>query len=352
MAAMQEDNPAPAIRFKRRKTAHPRRVPLEDDAPVISASQSPDAATPGDAPTPPDEFKDEEESVPNLKEILRNRKRPRDRLKETARKAEGSSTALVQVDAPRPNQYTSRFVAQTGQVVDRDDKQMSEYVDARMAEKNFRQYGWPIPEHLQASVAAIAPELKHTFTATSLTRGTASGAGSPADTDHSNRLAAGQGKLQEVDLGPDATKRTEEAWRRLAEGEPEPPASKVRRDKYGYAWRKPKKNGKTDEDIRREQMVEAVLQEAKLDYFDAPVPAKARTPTNTDNDDALVEQFRTEYFEAMEARRRQHAARSKPAQPTAKGAPPPLTGPKLGGSKSARAKMHKALQEEAAKKKR
>jgi hypothetical protein len=27
-------------------------------------------------------------------------------------------------DAPQPDQYTGRFVAQTGQVVDRDDKQM------------------------------------------------------------------------------------------------------------------------------------------------------------------------------------------------------------------------------------
>ncbi|KAH8634677.1 hypothetical protein IG631_10077 [Alternaria alternata] len=42
----------------------------------------------------------------------------------------------------------------------------------------------------------------------------------------------------------------------------------------------------------------------------------------------------------------------KPAAPTVKGAPPPITGPKLGGSKSARAKMHKLQQEELARKKR
>jgi hypothetical protein len=124
MATVHEDNPAPAIRFKRRKTTHPKRVQLEDDAPVTSTSQTPDAATPNDAPSPPDDVNDEEESVPNLKEILRNRKRPRDRLKETTRKPEATRTELVQVDAPRPDQYTNRFVAQTGQVVERDDKQM------------------------------------------------------------------------------------------------------------------------------------------------------------------------------------------------------------------------------------
>jgi hypothetical protein len=123
MATVQE-NSAPSIRFKRRKTTHPKRVQLEDDAPVISTSQTPDAATPNEAPLPPNHVNDEEESVPNLKEILRNRKRPRDRLKETTRKPDVTTTELAQVDAPRPDQYTSRFVAQTGQVVERDDKQM------------------------------------------------------------------------------------------------------------------------------------------------------------------------------------------------------------------------------------
>jgi hypothetical protein len=124
MATVQEDNSVPSIRFKRRKTTHPKRVQLEEDALVISTSQSPDAATPNDALSLPNEANDEEESVPNLKEILRNRKRPRNRLKETARKPDVTRTELVQVDAPRPDQYTSRFVAQTGQVVERDDKQM------------------------------------------------------------------------------------------------------------------------------------------------------------------------------------------------------------------------------------
>jgi hypothetical protein len=124
MASVHEENSAPSVRFKRRKTTHPKRVQLEDDAPAISISQAPDAATLNDAPLPPRAVNDEDESVPNLKEILRNRKRPRDRLKETARKPEVSRTELAQVDAPLPDQYTSRFVAQTGQVVERDDKQM------------------------------------------------------------------------------------------------------------------------------------------------------------------------------------------------------------------------------------
>ncbi|CAN9195409.1 hypothetical protein CC77DRAFT_1023804 [Alternaria alternata] len=348
MSTVQQDEAPPAIRFKRRKIAHPKRVFAEDDAPTVSASHLPDAATLDDAQPPPKETNDEEESVPNLKEILRNRKRPRDRLKETVRKVEPSRTDSVQVEAPRPDQYTSRFVAQTGQVVDRDDRQMSEYVEARMAEKNYRQYGWPIPSHLQASVVAIAPDLQHTFASSAAAHGTSASTGSPADNEHSNRLAAGQGKLEEVDLGPEAAARTEQAWKRWDKGEPEPPASKARRDKYGYAWRKPKANGKTDEDKRRDQMVEAVLREAKLDFFDSTTPTNPHVNPSVNTDDALVEQFRSEYYESMQARQQAR----KPAAPTVKGAPPPITGPKLGGSKSARAKMHKLQQEELAKKKR
>lgn len=84
----------------------------------------------------------------------------------------------------------------------------------------------------------------------------------PANADHSNRLAAGQGKLQEVDLGPAAAARTEQAWRRLGSGAPEEdPTTKKKQERYGYQWRKPKRRNSEAE--RREQMVEAVLREAK-----------------------------------------------------------------------------------------
>lgn len=125
MATVQDDSSASAVRFKRRKTTHPKRVAVEEDAPTVVTSQSPDTASLLHAPSHSTEANNDEESVPNLKEILRNRKRPRDRLKEGVRKVEVPRTDMVHMDdAPRPDQYTGRFVAQTGQVVDRDDKQM------------------------------------------------------------------------------------------------------------------------------------------------------------------------------------------------------------------------------------
>lgn len=124
MASMQEEAAVPAIRFKRRKTTHIKRVKADEDAAVRPNSSTPDVASPTDAPAPPTAAH-EDDPAPSLKEILRNRKRPRDRVKEAARKPELAKTELVPFDAPQQqNAYTSRFVAQTGQVVDRDDKQM------------------------------------------------------------------------------------------------------------------------------------------------------------------------------------------------------------------------------------
>lgn len=195
-----------------------------------------------------------------------------------------------------------------------------------MAEKNHRQYGWPIPAHLQSSVAAIAPDLKHTFAATPATSSIPVEADKPADVEHSNRLAAGQGKLQEVEIAPHAAA----------------PVSKARRDKYGYAWRNPKR--RNSEDLRRDQLVEAVLREAKLDYFDDSVPTDIQTNSSGNNDDALAERFQIEYMESMEEARQQR----KPAVPAGgiKGAKEAPKGPKLGGSKSARARILKAQEEE------
>lgn len=120
MTTVEDDSTAPSFRFKRRKTTHTKRAPIDNSSPTRISVQAGDA-TSRDAP---EVLQEEEESVPNLKEIIRNRKRPRDRFKDVAHKEEMSQTQLVQAEAPRPDQYTSRFIAQTGQVVDSSDKQM------------------------------------------------------------------------------------------------------------------------------------------------------------------------------------------------------------------------------------
>jgi hypothetical protein len=135
MATMEDSGSEPAFRFKRRKIVHQRRTRLnedEDESSTTITSQALTASAPADAqdtPAAPELYvnpEDTDEPVPNLKEILRARKRPRDRLRDAARKVESTkSVALIPApDVPKPDQYSTRFIAQTGQVVDQDDRQM------------------------------------------------------------------------------------------------------------------------------------------------------------------------------------------------------------------------------------
>lgn len=121
MTLAEDDNTAPSFRFKRRKTTHTKRARTDEDVAPVPGADTCDTATALDAP---EAVQDENEPVPNLKEIIRNRKRPRNRVKDVARKPEAPHTELVQSEAPPRDQYTSRFVAQTGQVVDSSDKHM------------------------------------------------------------------------------------------------------------------------------------------------------------------------------------------------------------------------------------
>ncbi|KAF2027225.1 hypothetical protein EK21DRAFT_102661 [Setomelanomma holmii] len=324
MSTSQAEDPVPAVRFKRRKITHSKRVSADTDAPIAPTAQAPDSGDPLDTNSPVSEIQDGEDSVPNLKEILRNRRRPRDRQKDVARRTEEPRSELVAVDAPREGHYTK----------------------ARLAEQNYRQYGWPILPHLQATVAEIAPDLKRTFTVTFSKQETPAEAQSAAEIEQSIRMAVGNGRIEEVDIGP-IQKRTDEKWRRLENGEFEQIATgKLRLGRDGKPRRPPKR--RNSDDIRRDQMVDAVLSEAKLDFFDAQAPTNPRFG-NANNDEAILAQFEAEYYESVEEARQQQ--RKPTATSGVKGAPEAPKGPKLGGSKSVRAKMRLA-QEQAAKAKR
>jgi hypothetical protein len=81
------------------------------------------------------------------------------------------------------------------------------------------------------------------------------------------------GKIEEVDIGP-AAQRTDEKWRRLENGEFEQVATgKVRLGRDGKPRRPPKR--RNSEDVRRDQLVEAVLSESKRRAHNLLNPALA-----------------------------------------------------------------------------
>jgi hypothetical protein len=137
------DTSAPAIRFKRRKLLHPKRAPIPDsDAPSETAVASPPIISSSAEEASArilSEVHDEADGAPNLREILRARKRPQDRMRDAARKAaERKNEQRYQLvlregsngdkegggEGGNADQYSGRFIAQTGQVVDVDDVQM------------------------------------------------------------------------------------------------------------------------------------------------------------------------------------------------------------------------------------
>ncbi|KAK3175114.1 hypothetical protein OEA41_002360 [Lepraria neglecta] len=165
------------------------------------------------------------------------------------------------------------------------------------------------------------------------------------------RAPAALGKLHEIDLGPDATlrniARTEAAQRKLGGAEPEidEKTGKVplRKDGKPYEWRK----RRNSDDVKRDKLVEEVMRESRLEIYDEPDEDEG---ANGDQaaDDRIAEQFRREFMDAISSRKQKAVQEKKPVKGKVVDDRP--KGPKLGGSRSARAAMRE--KEEAAARKR
>ena len=191
----------------------------------------------------------------------------------------------------------------------------------------------------------------------------------PSSTDLAvHRQPAALGKLHEIDLGPDATlrniARTEAAKKRLENGREEvaDDNGKVRLRKDGKPWRGRRR--RNSDDVKRDQLVEEVLRESRckqivakekwvmLSILVVEIYDEPKDDGGDDDqaaDDRLAEQFRREFVDAVQSRRQKNgpATAAKPVK-GAKVEDKPK-GPKLGGSRSARAAMRE-LQEKAIKK--
>ena len=261
-----------------------------------------------------------------------------------------TSDALVVKEDDTPAEIKSvieRFAPQTGQVSDVADKHM---------------YALPSPIQLSLDAATnvirmayIDSELAkrqrqdQSSSTQSLNGQELSSNGALLDAGLSRQPAA-IGKLHEIDLGPDATLRnialTEAAQRKLEGIEPDIDEStgKVRLRRDGKPWR-PRKR-RNSQDVKRDKIVEEVMRESKLDIYDEP-----DEEVNNDDqaaDDRIAEQFRRDYMDAVSSRQQKSAQAKKPAK--GKEVDDQPRGPKLGGSRSARAAMRE--REEAAKKKK
>lgn len=139
---------------------------------------------------------------------------------------------------------------------------------------------------------------------------------------------ASRGKLMEIELPPSLPPTTAPA---------------------AGTTRKPRERGKkrrTEEDIRRDALVEAVMRENGLGIYEPPPPG-GEGVGDGEGDEEIAERFRREFMAGVEERRR-----GPPAGGSGGGGKigmggkkeeEGLKGPKLGGSRSARAGVREAL---------
>lgn len=233
-----------------------------------------------------------------------------------------------------------------------------------------------IDSELAKRRAAEAHTLSHTTTSSSTAHPSSPVAAQTKKETEVQRQPASLGKLQEIDLGAEARDKnvaqTERA-RRLLDGEvieDEPPQkpAKVRLGPDGKPWRSRKKRRGSD-DIKRDRLVEDILRENRrkisnfhlrcseshrmltlsaVEIYDELPPEPTTINDDQAADDRIAEAFRREFMDAVSQRQRKKAA---PVAPPARGpggkkVEEELKGPKLGGSRSARAAHMEALRKQ------
>ncbi|CAJ2501451.1 Uu.00g043040.m01.CDS01 [Anthostomella pinea] len=237
-----------------------------------------------------------------------------------------------------------RFAAQTGMVGELVNKHMEEYIEAELAKRHSSATA-------SSSQAAVGSSSSSNSQANNTTRTTTE----PTGVKKPDRHIALQGKLMEIDLGDEARSRneamTERARRKLQgeaiEDEEQQVArpKKVRLGRDGKPWRS--RNRRNSDAIKRDQLVEEILRENRLDVYEIPTPPCAVTagPDEEDGaaDDRIAEEFRREFMDAMAQRQQKKKAPAPPAKPGAKKDEEVLKGPKLGGSRNMRAAMRDLL---------
>ncbi|KAI0842226.1 hypothetical protein F5Y06DRAFT_259311 [Hypoxylon sp. FL0890] len=245
-----------------------------------------------------------------------------------------------------------RFAPQTGMAAELVNKHMEEYIEAELARRH---------NALASSSSSRTGTSTQDRSSSQEPSSTGINATVPKP-EHPNRAL--QGQLMEIDLGDEARSRnealTERAARRMRGEDVDEEDSgsgrprKVRLGRDGKPWRP--RNRRNSDDIRRDQLVEEILRENRLDVYETPTPPPAPSATDGPDedgaaDDRIAEEFRREFMDAMAERqqKRKKPANAPPPPKGAKGAKDEdvLKGPKLGGSRNVRAAMRNLLLEKA-----
>ncbi|ORY66022.1 uncharacterized protein BCR38DRAFT_483683 [Pseudomassariella vexata] len=338
--------PQVVFRGKKRKFYRKREVEdVENGDQDTNTTETTEASATRPAVATPSEDTDEEGIA--VAEVLRRRNARKARLRgvgfgnEKKSNAEDELSLMIReeqekvLDVGTQGGMTKRFAAQTGLVGELVSKHMTEYIEAQLAKRHSSAPGdAPGPDASSNGAKTTAQVNEHELK------------------NNTEGHPIMQGKLMEIDLGEEARSRNEtmtERARRKLQGESvedEEQAArpkKVRLGRDGKPWRS--RNRRNSDAIKRDQLVEEILRESRLDVYDAPAAANASAINDDDGaaDDRIAEEFRREFLDAMAQRQQKKKPVAPPAKPGAKKEEEVLKGPKLGGSRNARAAMRDML---------
>ncbi|KAL5618715.1 hypothetical protein FOVSG1_000937 [Fusarium oxysporum f. sp. vasinfectum] len=338
MEAHSSEPTTEPVRFRagKKRKAYRQRV-QEDDAAVAETIQSPPTAS---ASEPSDEFarkassdraQDEGESVAAALKLrnarrarlggvaFRNTNRPDDDM--------NNERALIPHDAdytsnnePIMKGVADRFTHQTGRLTDLNDKHMMDYIESRL-------YNRAGGNSSQNTLLATTSDPARQPSATT--------------TNHESGRAVMQGQLMEINLD-DHSARSENAVQADSATDGGPRAKKPRLRRDGKPWRP--RNRRDSDALKRDQIVDEILHETRLDLYE-PTPEQNSRTVVADQDGAadarLAEEFRQQFLEDVAERQ---LRKKKATNQTARaGTEEVLKGPKLGGSRNARAQMRDLL---------
>ncbi|KAK3937121.1 hepatocellular carcinoma-associated antigen 59-domain-containing protein [Diplogelasinospora grovesii] len=371
--------PAPQVLFRagKKRKMHLRQRGDDETTEHATANLTPTPGQPDSSSTIDNTTESHsDESRHSVAEVLRLRNARKSRLGGVAFRPGGSSSQdnpstdhnteqsmVLHTINPRETMamggITKRFAPQTGLVGDVVNKHMEEYIESELARRKQH-----LP-HTQNNTPSDDQQDKSGTPTNTLALRTGTEPVSSRVKPVEIQQPATRGRLMEIDLGEEARARnvaeTERARRRLqgltagdssednADGQITEGGRprKVRLGRDGKPLRN--RNRRGSEDIKRDQLVEKFLRENKLDVYDTSsqnVAADWPEDEGGAADDRIAEEFRREFYDAMSQRRQ----RRKPAinaKPSAnKQSDEILKGPKLGGSRNARAAMRDKLLKE------
>ncbi|KAF5562183.1 hypothetical protein FPHYL_5786 [Fusarium phyllophilum] len=330
MEAHSSEPATEPVRFRtgKKRKAYRQRV-QEDDASVAETIQ-PHPNAPASEPShelartaSPDRAQDEEESVAAALKLrnarrarlggvaFRNTNRPDDDM--------NNERALIPHDAddtsnnePIMKGVANRFTHQTGRLTDLNDKHMMDYIESRLYN---RAGGNTSQNTLSASTSDPARQPSATTT------------------NHESGRAVMQGQLMEISL-EDHSARSENALQADSATDGGPRAKKPRLRRDGTPWRP--RNRRDSDALKRDQIVDEILHETRRQNSHTAVADQDGAA-----DARLAEEFRQQFLE--DVAERQLRKKKATNQTTRAGTEEVLKGPKLGGSRNARAQMRDLL---------